>query len=152
MNAINPLATLEKELENLPRISRLSKALNTFFEKCKGKTVQKVIEETTEEVVRHNRHARDGNCFCGGSLVENTVGTEGVFTWTSIVYRCTNCGTDYKRYSEKEHLDWELRRKGIKKIGNEYRYTFWCDKYSAALLVIVVLAAFIALLYSTLPS
>jgi len=138
---IDPLLeTREAELK--PQISWLGKKYNALLEKYKGKTVQKVVEETKEEVERSNRYDRGSKCSCGGNLVNRIIGTEGLFTRTSTVNHCTKCERDYREYSTKKYLDSELKEKRIKKVGNEYRYMFWGLGYSFMLYVLIMLLLF----------
>jgi len=147
MGLIDPLLeTQETELK--PQISWLGKKYNALLEKYKGKTVQKVVEETKEEVELHNRcYARNGVCSCGGKLVDRIIGTEGIFTNTSTAYHCTNCGNEYERFSTTKSLWLELEKKRIKEVGNEYRYMFWGAGRTFLLLMLILLLLFYFLIW-----
>ncbi|MCI0566486.1 hypothetical protein L0Y46_04820 [bacterium] len=99
----------------------------------KGKTVAEVVAEIVESVKSHNeywdKHAY--TCSCGGKLVEKIVGTNGFFSWTSTAYKCTLCGNEREYIPSRRFLFSELRDKGIKEVGDEYRYMFWRDWYIA---------------------
>jgi len=113
---------------------------------------QQVGERITAEVDAYNRTRRDEYCFsCGNrKLNPKTIGTEGVFTWTSTVYVCPKCGYEQDRSGDEYRDGFDrLEKQRIIRVGERYRYYF-CG-LGVVLLLIIAGAIFLVWIFPKMP-
>src|SRR3989344_175198 len=112
-----------------------------IHEKILGrKPAQTIGEKIAAETNEWNYKYGNDHCFeCGcKQLTSDIRGSNGIFTWTSKVYRCTQCGNVQEDLNKHKFLFRELEEKKLVEDGiGQYRYIILTPEQ---ILIIILLA------------
>lgn len=115
------------------------------------KPAQALGERIVGETERWNYEYGKWHCFsCGNEkLVRDIRGSDGIFTWTTIVYRCTACQNVQEEPNEHRFLFQVLGYEKIVEDGDgKYRYTILTDGQWIFLIMFAFIAASVVFVLS----